>query len=62
MIEGGGVECGLDAQQQWLVLTEDAARCPADDVLSVVQLPDVLPNRGTPDTRVALYAHVVTQS
>lgn len=43
-------------------LTEDAPRCAGNNVLPVVQLPDVLPHVGAPDARMALDIHVVTQS
>ena len=46
----------------WRSLTIDPAGCPRDNVLPIVQFPDVLSNIGASDAGVALHAHVVTQS
>lgn len=44
------------------MLTKDTPRCASDNMLSVVQFPDVLPHVGASDTGMALDVHVVTQS
>ena len=48
--------------KQKQLITEDTPRCASDNVLSVVQFPDVLPHIGAPDAGMALDIHVVTQS
>jgi hypothetical protein len=43
-------------------LTKDAPWRACDNVLPIVQLPDVLPDVGAPDAGMALHIHVVPQS
>ena len=44
----------------WRSLTIDPARCTRDNVLPIVQFPDVFSNIGASDAGVALHTHVVT--
>ena len=44
----------------WRSLTIDPAGCTRDNVLPIVQFPDVLSDIGASDAGVALHTHVVT--
>ena len=46
----------------WRSLTVDPAGCPRDNVLPIVQFPDVLSDIGATDAGMTLHTHVVTQS